>query len=46
MEEEDKGIPDKGHSISDFGSSKSVAATGIWQAWRERGRVGGGEHGQ
>ena len=31
---------------SNFVSGKGSAATGIRQAWREQGRVGGGEHGQ
>ena len=35
-----------GRGIRNFGSGKGVAATGIRPAWRERGRVGGGDHGQ
>ena len=34
------------HGRGDFSSGKGVAATGICQAWQERGRVRGGEHGQ
>ena len=33
---------DEGHSRSNFGRGKGAAATGIWQVWRERGRVRGG----
>ena len=36
----------EGHGRNDFGSGKAAAATGIRQAWRERGRVEGGRHGQ
>ena len=32
----------EGHSRSNFGRGKGAAATGIWQVWRERGRVRGG----
>ena len=32
----------EGHDRSDFGSSKSVAATGILQAWQIRGIKRGG----
>ena len=34
------------HGRSDFFSGKGAAATGIWKAWRDQGRVGGGEHRQ
>ena len=36
----------EGHGRRDFCDGKSVAATGIRQAWRDQGRVGGGEHRQ
>ena len=35
----------EGHGRSNFGSGKGAAEKGIRQAWWERGRVGGGEHG-
>ena len=34
------------HGRGDFGSGKGAEATGIWQAWREREKVGGEEHGK
>ena len=36
----------EGHGRRDFGGDKGAASTGIYQVWRERGRVGGGDHGQ
>ena len=33
------------HGRGDFGSGKGVAATGICQAWQERGRVRRGVNG-
>ena len=44
VKEEDSGESAEGNGRSDFGSGKGVATTGIRQAWRERGRVGGGKH--
>ena len=46
MEPEGSGGPAEGHNGSNHGSGKGAEITGIWQALRERGRVGGGEHGQ
>ena len=36
----------EGQGRSDFGSGKGAEVTGIRQAWWERGRIRGGEHGQ
>ena len=46
MEAGDRREADEGHGRRNSGSIKGAAVTGIRQAWRERGRVGGGEHGQ
>ena len=35
----------EGHDIREFGGGKGATEAGIWKAWQERGRVGGGEHG-
>ena len=35
----------EGPGRSDFVSGKGATVIVIWQAWREQGRVGGGEHG-
>ena len=36
----------KGQGRNNFCGGKDKAGTGIYQAWRERGMVGGEEHGQ
>ena len=42
MEAGCRGEVDEGYGRSDFVSGDDVAATEIRQAWRERGKVGGG----
>ena len=46
MEVGGSGEAAEGHGRSNFVSGKGAAATGIFQAWQERGRIGAKEHGQ